>query len=110
VILTLSFQPTGLNSHNLDIELLFHKDSVDRPEAQEVLAEYRKWITDVQGEDTGAMKGVQRMLTSGIEHQGGALSHLEVALVTFQRYLAKRLAGEGSIPDGPVVVSASAEA
>jgi phenylpropionate dioxygenase-like ring-hydroxylating dioxygenase large terminal subunit len=110
VILTLSFQPTGLSSHNLDIELLFHKDQVDNPEAQEVLAEYRKWITDVQGEDTGAMKGVQRMLTSGIEHPGGALSHLEVALVTFQRYLAKRLAGESSIPDGPVVVSASAEA
>jgi hypothetical protein len=110
VILTLSFQPTGLSSHNLDIELLFHKDQVDNPEAQDVLAEYRKWITDVQGEDTGAMKGVQRMLTSGIEHPGGALSHLEVALVTFQRYLAKRLAGESSIPDGPVVVSASAEA
>jgi hypothetical protein len=99
-----------LSSHNLDIELLFHKDQVDHPEAQAVLAEYRKWITEVQGEDTGAIKGVQRTLGSAIEHPGGALSHLEVALVTFQRYLAKRLAGEGSIPDGPVVISASAEA
>ena len=48
------------------------------------------------------------MLTSEIEHPGGALSHLEVALVTFQRYLAKKLAGEHSIPDGPVVILAEA--
>jgi phenylpropionate dioxygenase-like ring-hydroxylating dioxygenase large terminal subunit len=110
VILTLSFQPTGLDSHNLDIEILFHKDAADLPQAQEALAEYSAWIKSVQAEDSGAMKGVQRTLGSELEHPGGALSHLEIAILTFQRFLAKRLVGEHVIPDGAIVAAAAADA
>ncbi|MCW2952987.1 MAG: Rieske [2Fe-2S] protein [Conexibacter sp.] len=109
MLITLSFQPTGHTSHNLDIEFLFHKDYADTPEAKVAIEEGKRWLSAVQAEDSGAMRGVQRMFSSGLSHEGGALSHLEIALMTFQRYLAKRLVGEHTV-SGPVIESATAGA
>lgn len=92
VTLTLSFVPTGLKSHYLEIDLHAHQSALDDPDLAEKVAEVREWITQVNGEDAAAQVAVQNMLTSSrLEADGGPLSHLEQAVRTFQRYLAKRL-------------------
>lgn len=92
IMLTLSFSPTGVGSHYIELDLLAHESVLDHPELAEKVKEVRDWIIDINGEDAEAQAAVQRAVSrTGIVHDGGPLSHLERAVWTFQRYLAKNL-------------------
>jgi nitrite reductase/ring-hydroxylating ferredoxin subunit len=93
VVLTLSFVPTGPASHYIELDLHAHKSVLGDPDLAEKVREVREWLMAVNGEDAEAQVGVQRMLSSRLDADGGPLSHLERAIWTSQRYLAKRLVG-----------------
>ena len=94
-MLTISFVPTGLDSHYLELDILAHKTALDDPDLEAKVKEYHDWLVSIQAEDAQAQLGVQRMFTSRLNLEGGPLSHLERAVWTFQRYLAKRLLTPG---------------
>jgi len=98
VSFTLSFVPTGVSTHVLDIDVLLHKDHLDHPDAKAATEEAIEFFNVVQSEDARAIAGTQRMMSSQLPNEGGPLSHMEVAIMTFQRYLAKRLVGEDRLP------------
>jgi hypothetical protein len=89
--LTITFLPTGPTSHYAELDILVHESALSDPELTEKVAEYREWLTSVNGEDAKAQADVQIALTTRTNVDGGPLSHLEVAVQTFQRYLAKKL-------------------
>jgi nitrite reductase/ring-hydroxylating ferredoxin subunit len=92
VMMTLSFTPTGVGSHYIELDLHAHESVMDHPELAEKVKEVRDWIVDINGEDAEAQEAVQRAVSStGLAHDGGPLSHLERAVWTFQRYLSKKL-------------------
>jgi nitrite reductase/ring-hydroxylating ferredoxin subunit len=91
VVLTLSFVPTGPVSHYIELDLHAHESVLGDPDLAEKVREVREWLRQVNGEDADAQVAVQRMLSSRLDADGGPLSHLERAIWTFQRYLAKRL-------------------
>nr|WP_239029404.1 aromatic ring-hydroxylating dioxygenase subunit alpha [Pseudonocardia acidicola] len=93
-MLTISFVPTGPRSHYVELDILAHETALADPDLQEKVKEYRDWLMQIQGEDAEAQVAVQRTLSSRLTLDGGPLSHLERAIWTFQRYLAKRLLGE----------------
>jgi phenylpropionate dioxygenase-like ring-hydroxylating dioxygenase large terminal subunit len=94
-MLTISFVPTGPDSHYLELDILAHKTALDDPDLDAKVKEYHDWLVSIQAEDAQAQLGVQRMFTSQLNLEGGPLSHLERAVWTFQRYLAKRLLAPG---------------
>jgi nitrite reductase/ring-hydroxylating ferredoxin subunit len=91
--LTITFLPTGPTSHYAELDILVHESALSDPELTEKVKEYREWLTSVNGEDAKAQADVQIALSTRTNTDGGPLSHLEVAIQTFQRYLAKKLVG-----------------
>lgn len=90
---TLNYWPTGVTSHDIDIDIYMHESRLDIPGLTEAVEEARNWISEIQGEDSAAIQAVQRSMRTRAASRGGALSHVERSVWTFQRYLANRLAG-----------------
>jgi nitrite reductase/ring-hydroxylating ferredoxin subunit len=91
--LTISLVPTGPTSHYVELDILAHESALADPELAAKVKEYRDWLFEIQGEDAKAQCDVQIALTTRTNVDGGPLSHLERALLIFQRYLAKKLVG-----------------
>ena len=92
-VFTLSWMPTSPTKHTLDIGIYLHESRLDHPNIDGVIEEARAWITLIQSQDAAAIQSVQRSATTRLIRRGGALSHLERPVWTFQRFLAERLAG-----------------
>ena len=88
---TLCWMPTGPTSHTIDIGIFLHESQLDNPNIDGVIEEARAWITLIQTEDSAAIQSVQKSATTRLTTRGGALSHLEQSVWTFQRFLAGRL-------------------
>ena len=105
-VFTLSWTPTGPTSHTVDIGILIHQTRLSHPDFENALKEAREWIHQIQSEDSAAIQAVQRSVTTHLVRRGGALSHIERPVWTFQRYLANRLAGT-TFDDGRETVNAN---
>ena len=90
---TLKYWPTGVTSHDIDIDIFMHESRLDAPNFEEAVNEAREWISEIQGEDSAAIQAVQSAVRTRAITRGGALSPVERSVWTFQRYLANRLAG-----------------
>jgi phenylpropionate dioxygenase-like ring-hydroxylating dioxygenase large terminal subunit len=93
VLLVAKWWPTGPQSHKFDLALCVHPDRLDHPDIEKIKAETREWLVQIQVEDSQMVTGIQSMLKSDRARRGGPLSHLERPMWTFQKYMAKRLAG-----------------
>lgn len=94
VLLVAKWWPTGPQAHKFDLALCIHPSRLDHPDLEKIKAETREWLVQIQNEDSAMVTGIQSMLGSDqAKRGGGALSHLEKPLWTFQKYMAKRLAG-----------------
>jgi phenylpropionate dioxygenase-like ring-hydroxylating dioxygenase large terminal subunit len=93
VLLVAKWWPTGPQSHKFDLALCVHPSRLDHPDLEKVRAETKEWLLQIQEEDFRMVSGIQEMLGSDHARRGGALSHLERPMWTFQKYMAKRLAG-----------------
>lgn len=87
--------PTGPESHEVDLHFVVPPHVYDLPEAelQNRLQIAQAAVHAIQAEDARNNEGVQRGMRSRHAPQAGRLSHLELPLWQFQRYLATKLAG-----------------
>lgn len=94
VLLVAKWWPTGPDSHKFDLAVCIHESRLDHPDLEKIRAETKEWLHQIQLEDARMVTGIQSMLGSDrAKQRGGALSHLERPMWTFQKYMAKRLAG-----------------
>jgi phenylpropionate dioxygenase-like ring-hydroxylating dioxygenase large terminal subunit len=89
-----TWTPTGPTSHDMNFDILFHESLMDHPDFAAARDEAHRWIHEVQGEDSAGLVSVQKVASSSrLDLKGGAMSHLERAMLTVQRYVANRLTG-----------------
>lgn len=97
-------QPLGPDRINLLTTTLVAPEVLEQPNSEEVLAEQAEMLYAFHLEDMEVCTAVQRGLRSSSIHPG-RLSHLEMPVWLFHRYLAARIRGVWPTEDRPAAAS-----
>ncbi|WJV44279.1 aromatic ring-hydroxylating oxygenase subunit alpha [Streptomyces flavofungini] len=89
--------PRGPGGHDAVFTILVPEEAKERPGFDAYVEASRQQFEIIQAEDLVAIRGVQRGLATDPAPSAGRFSHLERPLWQFQRYLAERLAGAGTV-------------